>query len=54
MSVGKRKLSAAAGSDVELTAFDTCNFLTETISPAFDPNRFPLRRAFFLNTEKSK
>jgi len=34
--------------------FDTCNFLVDAVSPAFELNRVLLRRVFFINEDKSK
>jgi len=34
--------------------FDTCNFFVEAVNPAFDLNRFLLRRVFFINEEKTR
>lgn len=35
-------------------ALDTCSYLLESLSPAFDPKRVLLRRTFFLDLEKTR
>jgi len=39
---------------IKAPEFDTCNFLTENLSPEFDPKRVLLRRVFFINEEKTR
>src|SRR5215469_13772744 len=67
MSAGKRQrqpprtLTYLTGEDedpnpkrVKAPELDTCNLLTESISPAFDPDRVLLRRVIFLREDKTK
>ena len=62
MPSGKRRVQPRGDDDdtasklvVKAPEIDTCNsFPEDIISPAFDPNRFLLRRVFFIGPEKIK
>jgi len=62
MPSGKRRVQPRGDDEdtppkrvVKATEIDTCNsFPEDVISPAFDPNRFLLRRVFFIGPEKIK